>query len=311
MKNLHLDLVRVTEAGAIAAAAWVGKGNKLEADRAATDAMRRRLNEIDFHAQVAIGEGEKDKSYGIYRRENLGSKRDNFVEAKLPEFDLAIDPIEGTTPTANGGYEAMSTLAVANFNSMYRPMSYYMDKLVGGHRLVGAGLSISNTIEGNIRLASNVLKKPVEKMTVVLLDRTRNLTRIEQLRQTGVRIKLISDCDLTACVAACLPQTGIDLYMGVGGSPEGILGGCAVKCLGGFMEAIEYDNKGYVSLGGQILDLNDLVKGEATFVATGITKGSLLRGVKYRGSGSTALTHSLAMRSESGTLRWLETFHGN
>lgn len=300
--NHHLDLVRVTEAGAIAAAEWVGTGNKEEADKAATDAMRDRLNKINFYAVVAIGEGKKDESFGLFEGERLGFKSGTLDG---PECEIAVDPIEGTTPTAKGGYEAMSVMALAGPGCFYKTEVFYMDKLAVGPKV--KDVSIVYPPEVNVRLVANALGKQPQHVTVCVMDRPRHDDLVKTLRKIGCRIKFISDCDVTACIAACEADSGIDMYMSIGGAPEAIISAAAMKCLGGTLQCREWDqdNDSF----GEILAIEDLAKGPTMFAATGITDGKLLRGVQFKARGP--VTNSIAMRSESHTVRKMTTEHGN
>jgi fructose-1,6-bisphosphatase/sedoheptulose 1,7-bisphosphatase-like protein len=280
VKNHHLDLVRVTEAGAIAASDWVGRGQKELADKDATDSMRARLDNIDFSAVIAIGEGEKDKSYGLFEGEKLG-----LLSEEPLQYDIAIDPIEGTTPTAKGGYEAISVIAMANANSFYKAKGWYMDKIAVGPEVVAAEAEIGrpgldNIPEMNVRLVAKL----------------------------GCRIKFIGDCDVTACIATCMPDSGIDMYWSIGGSPEAVIAAAAMKCMGGFLQCRDVDEN-FVPVDQNMLLIGDLVKGDCIFSATGITDGQLLRGVRYSSTGP--ITNSIAMRSGSGTIRQITTNHGN
>ncbi|MBM3980279.1 MAG: fructose-bisphosphatase class II family protein [Planctomycetes bacterium] len=313
MQNLHLDLVRVTEAGAISAAEWVGRGDKPAADRAAVEAMRDRLNRVPFAAEIAIGEGIKDDSFGLFKGEVVGA---NAILSERPMYSIAVDPIEGTTPTAKGGYEALSVLALAGRGSFFETECFYMNKLAFGPRVVkwaretGRALSLTDPIAVTARAASEALGKPLNRLTVCLLDRPRHAPLIAELRALGCRIKLIMDCDVSAGVAVARPNSGIDLSLGIGGAPEGVITAAALKCLGGAIQCQLYDKRGddAVRADDRVLGVEDLARGDVMFCATGITNGSLLRGVE---SGEHLVTHSVAMRSASGTVRWVTTEHGN
>jgi fructose-1,6-bisphosphatase II len=305
MKLLGLDLVRATENSAIAASHWIGSGDKLEADKAATEAMRRRLNKMEFRGAIAIGEGKKDGSYGLYRGEEVG----NFREQTTPALDIAVDPIEGTRPTVTSGPEAMSTIAVADGGSMFHTDEFYMNKLAFGPIIAKTvQLNINDPIERTIQLVSLANGKKVTDIMVCILDRPRHTEVIERMRKLGVRVKLIQDCDVSGAIAACLPDRGIDLLYGVGGAPEAVLTACAVKCLGGGFQAQLCDKEGK-NLDDKVYNQNELVIGHCVFAATGITDGSLLKGVRFSEFGPT--TSSVFMRSESGTVRWLTSYHGN
>jgi len=306
MKLLGLDLVRSTENAAIAASHWIGSGDKLEADKAATEAIRRRLNKMDFRGKIAIGEGIKDGSYGLYCGEHVGFYKDDDDRAAI---DIAVDPIEGTRPTVTSGPEAMSTIAVADEGSMFRTEQFYMNKLAFGPFIAKTvQLNINDPIERTIQLVSLANGKKITDIMVCILDRPRHVEVIERMRKLGVRIKLIQDCDVSGAIAACLPDRGIDLLYGAGGSPEAVLTACAVKCLGGGFQAQLCDKDGKI-LDDKVYRQDDLVVGNCVFAATGITDGSLLKGVRFSEFGP--ITNSVFMRSESGTVRWLTSYHGN
>ena len=301
MKHTQLDLVRTTEAGAIAASYWIGSGDKENADKAAVDAMKKRLNNSNSQYIVVIGEGKKDKSYGIFNGEIYGAKD---AEA----YDLAVDPIEGTRPTSIGGPEAMSVIGTAGLNCLFATEEFYMNKLAYGPSICKhIKLNIKNPIEINVKNAACVLSKKVEQMMVCMLDRPRHSEAIKSLRSMGVRIKLIQDCDVSGAIATCLDDRGIDIFYGIGGSPECVIAACAIKCLQGDIQAQIADINGVTN--EHVYELNDLVKGHCTFAATGITNGSLLEGIRFTKCGP--VTNSVFMRSESGTVRWLKTYHGN
>lgn len=309
MKNFHLDIVRVTEAGAISAAEWVGRGSKVAADKAATESMRDRLNSIDFFAEIAIGEGIKDNSVGLYEGEHVGFLA-GISSKPHGDYSIAVDPIEGTTPTVKGGYEAMSVIAVAGKDCLYKTPKFYMNKLAVGAE-IGNKVNINNSARENVGIIAECLGKSPKHVTVCVLDRPRSDPLVKELREIGCRIKFISDCDVTACIAACEPDSGIDMYWSVGGSPEAVLAAAAMKCMGGFMQCQLWDKVegDVIQVDDTILEINDLVKGECMFAATGITDGKLLKGVRFTKRGP--VTHSLTMRSESGTIREVRTRHGN
>jgi fructose-1,6-bisphosphatase class II len=304
LKNIGLDMIRVTEGAAIAASQWVGSGNKEAADKAASDAMRERFAEIDFLGRVAIGEGVKDKSYGLFQGEMVGGA------ARTPEtcFDLAIDPIEGTTPTVTSGPEAISTIAFSNENTMYQTPAFYMNKLAYGKEIASKGrFSINMHITQIVKHMSSQIGKPLDKMMVCILNRPRHEEWIKGLRELGVRIKLIQDCDVSGAIAACLPNSGVDLLYGIGGAPEAVISAAAIKCMGGDFQVYEVDKE--MKQSSPILGMEDLVKGECAFVATGITRGSILDGVRV--VNGRPVTNSVFMRSTSNTIRWMTTEHGN
>jgi fructose-1,6-bisphosphatase class II len=303
MKDINLDMVRVTEAAAIAASAWIGSGDKKAADKAATDAMRTRLNTLNFVGKIIIGEGIKDESAGLFAGEKVGIGGE---KAKI--YDIAVDPIEGTRPTANSGPEALSVLAVAEKDALFSTPEFYMNKLAYGPQIAKrTTLSIEAPLKKTIELVSKATGKDANKIVVCILDRPRHEKIIAELRQIGTRIKLIQDCDVSAAIATCLSESGIDLLYGIGGAPEGILTACAIKCLRGDFQCQIVKNESKPS--GKILHHDDLVKSPCAFSATGITDGSLLRGVRYDADGP--VTNSVFMRSISGTVRWITSHHGN
>jgi fructose-1,6-bisphosphatase II len=303
MRHISLDLVRVTEAAAIAASAWVGSGNKVLADRDATDAMRDRLNSMDFAAVIKIGEGKKDESYGLFGGERVGAQKGE------PQYDIAVDPIDGTRPTVTSGPEAMSVIAVGKVDSMFCTEEHYMHKLAYGPAVAEHDhLNILDPLDVTLRKVSKATGKDLKKLIVCILDRERHADSIAQMRALGVRIKLIQDCDISGAISACRTDSGIDLCFGIGGAPEAVITAAAMKCLrGGFQAQIV--NKKDLSLQPRVFRIEDLLKGDCTFAATGITDGSLLRGVRTTERGP--LTHSVVMRSESGTVRFIEARHGN
>lgn len=306
MREINLDIIRVTEAAAIAASVWIGSGDKLSADKSATEAMRDRLNRIDCAAQILIGEGKKDESYGLFKGEKVGLRAKNSNAAFL---DLAVDPIDGTRPTITSGPEAVSVLAVGEPGSLFTTEEFYMHKLAYGPEIASkVQLSINEPLTKIIERVSAATGKPPSRIMVCVLDRPRHEAMITELRRLGVRIKLIQDCDVSGAIAACLPESGIDLMFGIGGAPEGVIAAVAIKCLRGDFQGQIVD-KNWKPVGSKIYGIKDLVKGECAFAATGVTNGSLLRGVRYTSHGP--VTHSVFMRSESGTVRWLETQHGN
>jgi fructose-1,6-bisphosphatase II len=307
-RNLALDLVRLTEAAALAAGRWVGRGDKNAADGAAVDAMRGLISTVAMNGIVVIGEGEKDQAPMLYNGERVG-------DGSGPEVDVAVDPIDGTTLTGKGQDNALSVLAVADRGSMYDPSAvFYMDKLATGPE--GAGVvDIRQPVGENIRALAKAKGEDPEDMTVVLLDRPRHEQLIADVRASGARIKLISDGDVAGAIMAARVDTGIDLMVGIGGTPEGIIAACAIKCLGGVLQGRlwprdDAERRKALDAGhdlDRVLEVNDLVRGDAYFAATGITDGELLRGVRYFPGG--ASTSSLVMRSRSGTIRRIEATH--
>jgi len=313
MKPLQLEMVRVTEAAAIAASTQVGLGDKIAADYAAVTAMREKLNKIDFAGKIVIGEGKKDGAPGLFTGERVGLYYELSPVGNgdaLLTYDIAVDPLDGTTQTAKGGYEAMSVMAVGNEGSLLESEGWYMNKLAVGPDIARrVKLDIKDGVEDIVRKVSLVIAKDVKRVTVCVLDRPRHENMIERLRTLGCRIKLIQDCDVSAAIATAIPDSGIDVYMGVGGAPEGVIGAAALKCLRGDFQGIMCDKDGKCSSGDKVYQMEDLAKGDVIFCATGVTDGSMLKGVRWTALGPT--THSLSMRSESGTVRWIAACHGN
>ncbi|MFD8374059.1 class II fructose-bisphosphatase [Streptomyces sp. NPDC059688] len=308
-RNLALELVRVTEAAAMAAGRWVGRGDKNGADGAAVRAMRTLVSTVSMNGVVVIGEGEKDEAPMLFNGEQVG-------DGTGPEVDIAVDPIDGTTLTAKGMPNAIAVLAAAERGAMFDPSAvFYMDKLVTGPEAADF-VDINAPVEVNIRRIAKAKRSAPEDVTVVILDRPRHEGLIREVREAGARIKLISDGDVAGSVYALREGTGVDLLLGVGGTPEGIISACAVKCLGGTIQGKlwpkdEEERQRAIDAGhdlDRVLTTDDLVSGENVFfVATGITDGELLRGVRYRSE--TALTESIVMRSKSGTVRRIDSEH--
>ncbi len=308
-RNLALELLRVTEAAALAAAPLQGRGNKEAADQRAVDAMRSALGSVDMRGTVVIGEGEKDEAPMLYFGEELG----NGLE---PEVDVAVDPIDGTEFTANGLPGAMSVVALAERGSMFTTHVHYMDKLVVGRKARGV-IDIDMPVEWNLRRIAKAEGMHPRDLTVVVLDRDRNRSIIEQVREVGPRISLISGGDVAAAIAAANEQlSGKHVLMGSGGATEGVLAACAVKCLQGDMQAKLHPRdeaerqmsreEGHGD--NAVLTIDDLCAGQNIFfAATGITTGDLLTGVRYEDF--YAYTHSMVLRSASGTLRYVEAWH--
>ncbi|MER5295775.1 class II fructose-bisphosphatase [Streptomyces pharetrae] len=308
-RNLALELVRVTEAAAMAAGRWVGRGDKNGADGAAVRAMRTLVSTVSMNGVVVIGEGEKDEAPMLFNGERVG-------DGTGPECDIAVDPIDGTTLTAKGMPNAIAVLAAAERGSMFDPSAvFYMDKLVTGPEAADF-VDIDAPVAVNIRRVAKAKRATPEDVTVVILDRPRHEGIIQEIRETGARIKLISDGDVAGSILALREGTGVDLLLGIGGTPEGIISACAVKCLGGTIQGKlwpkdEEEKQRAIDAGhdlGRVLTTEDLVTGENVFfVATGITDGELLRGVRYRSE--TATTDSIVMRSKSGTVRRIDSEH--
>jgi len=308
-RNLALELVRVTEAAAMAAGRWVGRGDKNGADGAAVNAMRTLIGTVGMDGVVVIGEGEKDNAPMLFNGEQVGA-------GEGPECDVAVDPVDGTTLVAKGMNNGIAVMAVSARNSMYDPSAvFYMEKLVVGPEAAEV-VDIRLPVAENIRRVAKAKGSSVDDVTVVLLDRPRHDELATRIRATGARIKFISDGDVAGAVEAARPDTGLDMLLGIGGTPEGIIAACAMKCLGGKIQGKLWprdDEERQKALDAghdldRVLDTDDLVSGDdCFFVATGITDGELLRGVRY--GRSTARTHSLVMRSRSGTIRSIESVH--
>ncbi len=302
-------MVRVTEAAAILAGRWLGRGDKIAADQAAVDAMRRMLDTVAIAGTVVIGEGEMDEAPMLYIGERVGSGLGDPV-------DVAVDPLEGTNLVAQGRPGAIAVMALAPAGHLLHAPDMYMDKLVAGPAGRGV-LDLDAPIGENVAALARAQDRPVEDITVVVLDRPRHADLIAGVRRVGARIQLISDGDVSPAVAACLPGAGVDLLAGIGGAPEGVLAAAAVRCLGGTMmarlypeEAAEADRARSMGLDpvDRLLTLDDLVRGnDALFVATGITDGEILKGVRYGADAVT--THSVVMRSLTGTVRFVQAEH--
>ncbi|TWE09282.1 class II fructose-bisphosphatase [Rudaeicoccus suwonensis] len=308
-RNLALELVRVTEAAAMAGGRWVGRGDKNAADGAAVEAMRYLISSVSMSGVVVIGEGEKDDAPMLFNGEQVG-------DGTGPDVDVAVDPIDGTTLTAKGMTNAVSVMAVSERGSMYDPSAvFYMDKLAAGPDAADV-VDIRLPVAENIKRVAKVKKGSVSDVTVVLLDRPRHEQLAAEIREVGARIRYISDGDVAGSIMAARPDTGIDLLLGIGGTPEGIISACAMKCVGGTLQGRLWprddDERQKAIDAGHDLDAvlttTELVRSDnCFFVATGITDGELLRGVRYRAGGCT--THSLVMRSKSGTIRTIEAHH--
>ena len=308
-RSFALELVRVTEAAALQAGRWMGRGQKNLADKAAVDAMRMVLNTIPMDGVVVIGEGSKDKAPMLYEGEFVGS-------APEPKTDIAVDPIDGTRLLSQGMAGSIATLAVSERGTIYEsPYVVYMDKIEVGAAAAGA-VSIDATVDENIRSVAAKLNKSVNDVTVILLDRPRHSELAEQIRATGARIRFIMGGDVAGAVMAATPGTGIDILMGVGGAPEAVVAACAMRCLGGEIQCKLWprDDSERAKVEAAGIDVNtvlraeDLVGGDDIFfAATGITDGDFLKGVRYLGDGAT--TQSVVMRSRSGTVRWVEAHH--
>jgi fructose-1,6-bisphosphatase II len=308
-RNLALELVRVTEAAALAGGRWVGRGDKIAADQAAVDAMRLMLDTVSMDGVIVIGEGEKDEAPMLYNGEAVGN-------GTGPQVDVAVDPIDGTRLTAIGQPNALSVVGLAERGSMFFPgAAVYMEKVATGPDAADA-LDITASPGENVRRVAKAKGVSPEDIGVVILDRDRHEQMIADVREAGARVYLITDGDVAPAIAAARSGTGVDILMGIGGTPEGVVAAAALKCLGGAIQGRLYprndverealEDAGYDI--GRVLTTDDLVSGEDVFfAATGITNGSLLRGVSYQPGGAT--TYSMVMRSRSGTVRVIEAHH--
>jgi fructose-1,6-bisphosphatase II / sedoheptulose-1,7-bisphosphatase len=307
-RNLALEAVRVTEAAALAASAWMGRGNEKAADQAAVDAMRTALNSLSIDGTVVIGEGERDEAPMLYIGEKVGRGG--------PKIDIALDPLEGTTITAKGAPNALAVIAMADHGHFLNAPDVYMDKIAVGGGLPEGIVDLDEGPVKNLKALAKAKKVDIGDIVACILDRPRHAELIAKTREAGARIMLISDGDVSGVIATSKPSSGVDIYMGSGGAPEGVLAAAALRCIGGQMQARllfrNDDEKGRAAKLG-IKDLNrkysmlDLARGDVMFAATGVTDGSMVRGV--RRVGNSILTSSLVMRSKTGTVRTIEAEH--
>ncbi len=319
-RNLALEFVRVTEAAAIAAAKWIGRGDKMKADGAAVDEMRDRFNQIDFAGRIVIGEGAKDEAPELYTGEYVGaaiSRSRNKADIIRPyTFDLAVDPLEATDSVAYGRYNALSVIAAGPKGSLLSAPDTYMDKLAVGPRAKKV-IKLGAPVKMNIQRTAKALGKSAKEVTVIVLDRERHKDLINQIRKAGARVRLITDGDVAGAIAPSMPGSGIDMLMGIGASAEAVLAATAINILGGqlfcrFAPQTERDRKlvknAAAHFASKVFSVEDLAKGEQlTFTATGVIDGPLLRGVEI--AEGFIITHSLVMRGQSGTIRYITTHH--
>ena len=305
---LVMEMVRVTEAAAVAASKLVGRGDEKAADRAAVEAMRAALNELEMDGTVVIGEGERDEAPMLYIGEKVG--------AGGPKVDTALDPLEGTTITAKGGHNALAVIAMAEEGGFLNAPDVYMDKIAVGPDLPEGVVDIDNKPEVNLKNLAAAKKMDIRDLVVCILDRPRHAELIAAVRGAGSRIMLISDGDVSGVIATAQKDSGVDMYVGSGGAPEGVLAAAALRCIGGQMQGRlvfrNDDERARAKRWGvddldRIYKLKDLVKGDAIFAATGVTDGSLLGGVKHQKGCMT--TNSVVMRASSGTVRWVKGEH--
>jgi fructose-1,6-bisphosphatase II len=309
-RNLALEVVRVTEAAALASARFMGRGDRNGADQAAVEGMRKAFNDIPIRGEVVIGEGERDEAPMLYIGEKVGRCRDGD-----PQIEIAVDPLEGTNLCATGSPNAISVIAMGEKGMLLHAPDTYMEKIAVGPGAVGA-IDLRRSPTENLRRVAEALGKHVEDLTVVILERPRHDRLVQEVREAGARITLITDGDVAAALNTCLPDTGVDVLMGVGGAPEGVIAAAAIRCLGGDMQgrlAFRNDHERERARGYGIEDLERVMGAEAMaggnvmFAATGVTNGDFLKGVRFTGDG--ARTHSVVMRSRTGTVRHIETEH--
>ena len=307
-RNLALEFVRVTEIAAINSARWMGKGDEKAADQAAVDGMRKMLDTVACTATVVIGEGERDEAPMLFIGEVVGA-------GGLPELEIALDPLEGTTICAHGGHNAISVMAIGEKGNLLNAPDIYMKKIAVGQDGVGA-IDINDSATNNLKRLAQKKGCSVSDLTVVILDRPRHEALIKEVRDNEARIYLIGDGDVSAAIATALPDSGIDMLLGTGGAPEGVIAAAAMRCIKGDFQGVlvprnDADVERAKRMGiadiNKVFTMNELAKGHVMFVATGVTDGSLLKGVQFKPWG--AITHSIIMRSRSGTIRHIQAEH--
>jgi fructose-1,6-bisphosphatase II / sedoheptulose-1,7-bisphosphatase len=307
-RNLALELVRVTEAAAIAASGWIGRGDKNAADGAAVDAMRKAFDTVAITGTVVIGEGEMDEAPMLYIGEKIGLGG--------PPVDIAVDPLEGTSITAKGGPNAIATVALAEQGGFLHAPDIYMDKIAIGPGLPEGLVDLDAPVEVNLRELARAKKCSINDLMVCILDRDRHKGIIKACRAAGARIMLIGDGDVAGVIAVSEPEAGVDMYIGSGGAPEGVLAAAALRCIGGQLQGrLLFENEEQIARARDMglsdphrkFGVTDMAQGDVMFAATGVTTGPMLRGVRRTASG--AITHSIVMRSKSGTVRFVEGHH--
>ncbi len=307
-RNLALELVRVTEAAALAASRWMGLGKKNEADGAAVEAMRRAFDQVAISGTVVIGEGEMDEAPMLFIGERVG--------AGGPAMDIAVDPLEGTTLTAKGGPNALAVVALAEHGNFLHAPDIYMDKIAVGGGLPPGVVNIDAKVGENLRNLARAKKCDVSDLVACMLDRDRHKELIAGCREAGARIMLLSDGDVAGVMATAQPDSGVDIFLGSGGAPEGVLAAAALRCIGGQMQGrLLFEDDGQIARAremgvtdpNRIYAVDEMARGPVMFAATGVTSGAMLRGVRRFGNG--AVTHSVVMRSKSGTVRYVEAHH--
>ena len=307
-RNLALDLVRVTEAAALAASRWMGRGKKNEADGAAVEGMRRAFDSVAIDGTVVIGEGEMDEAPMLYIGERVG--------AGGPAMDIAVDPLEGTSITAKGAPNALAVVALAEHGNFLHAPDIYMDKIAVGGGLPEGVVDLDASVAENLRNLARAKKRDIGDLVVCMLERERHAEMLAHCREAGARCMLLGDGDVAGVIAAALPEGGIDIFMGAGGAPEGVLAAAALRCIGGQMQGrLLYEDEAQEKRAREMgvtdpkhkYGVMEMAKGDVMFAATGVTSGALLRGVRRFGHG--AYTHSMVMRSKSGTVRYIEANH--
>jgi fructose-1,6-bisphosphatase II / sedoheptulose-1,7-bisphosphatase len=307
-RNLALELVRVTEAAAIAASRWIGRGKKNEADGAAVEAMRKAFDQVAIDGTVVIGEGEMDEAPMLYIGEKVGQGG--------PRMDIAVDPLEGTSITAKGLANAIATVALAEHGNFLHAPDIYMEKIAVGGGLPEGVVQLDAPLASNLKNLAAAKKIDISELMVCMLDRERHAETVAKIREAGARITLIGDGDVAGVIAASQPGTGIDIYLGSGGAPEGVLSAAALRCIGGQMQGkLLFEDDAQIERAAtmgitdphRIYTIEDMAAGDVMFAATGVTTGPMLRGVHRSSSG--AVTHSIVMRSKSGTVRYVEAHH--
>ena len=307
-RNLALELVRVTEAAALAASRWIGRGQKNEADGAAVEAMRKSFDQVAIDGTVVIGEGEMDEAPMLYIGEKVG--------AGGPPMDIAVDPLEGTTLTAKGGPNAIATVALAEKGGFLHAPDIYMDKIAVGGSLPDNVVDLDAPVAENLRNLARAKQRDISDIVACILDRDRHKEIIAKCREAGARIMLISDGDVAGVIATATPDSYVDIYLGSGGAPEGVLAAAALRCIGGQMQGrLLYEDDTQIARARSMgvtdprhkYTITEMAKGDVMFAATGVTPGAMLRGVRRFGHG--AVTHSIVMRSKSGTVRYVEAHH--
>ncbi|BDG07719.1 class II fructose-bisphosphatase [Anaeromyxobacter paludicola] len=309
-RNLALEVARITEAAALASARLMGRGDRNGADLAAVEAMRKAFNDLHIHGEVVIGEGERDEAPMLYIGERVGRCHPGDLE-----IEIAVDPLEGTNLCATGAANAISVIAMGEKGKLLRAPDCYMEKIAVGPGARGC-VDLTKSPTENLRRVADCLDKYVEDLTVVILDRPRHEKLIAEVRAAGARIKLIGDGDVSGAINTCFPDTGVDVLMGIGGAPEGVIAAAALRCVGGDMQGRlvfrnDRERERAAQMGvrepEKVLSIEELAGGNVMFAATGVTNGDFLKGVRFTGEG--ARTHSVVMRSKSGTIRYIETEH--